>query len=196
MSQPAAIAEFFDRERTSEVAVLLGKGPSIDGYTDRPERVAYVMGVNEVACAHACDGVVWGDSILQTTPFPEHTEIFRPCGSQSHGGRGYAFKRDRGDGDGFEIPMIGRGVSSRAMTILAMWGCRTIHLWGFDCLHREAVSYDECYGETVKPHIMPGGAKMFKYPGRAAGLREVRDHYQLEWIDHGESWVATPATPT
>lgn len=134
------IRDFWKRPRQTDTAVILGKGPSLDGYrpVDNPPG-AYVLGINEVGMAFDCDGIIYLDQRLASFRFRSRNpdaDIF--CqGLHPYEGEGDAYQFACGR-LGLVYPKechleyVGTGSGPYAISIMALWGIDKLIMWGFD----------------------------------------------------------------
>ena len=189
MTAPIAqpITNLFARERPFEKAVILGKGPSLDRYTNAKGAGSYVVGINDVACVFRCHAVVFSDAPFDECVFDEGIDIIRHARWRiSHEGRGYVYSLPRNP-DGpfmfkepkYAIPRIGDGSLTHAITVLGIWGFREMRLWGCDSLLSDdgnALTHAERAKELT---AIPATPEIYK--SRRAGALAALAHYKIAW---------------
>ena len=183
-------------------AVLIGKGPSLDNYTDQDACGAFVMAINEAAEVVRCDAAIYIDTLLLHTEeryalrLPKTTIVFRSKGApESEVERTYIFLRGSPRHDGprlaadapLHIPHYGYGTLTAALTILGMWGVREVLLVGCDSWDRGGNSgnYARSLGGITRRHSCQ------PYSEINEGNRKAIEHYGITatWFHRGERWL-------
>lgn len=145
----------FQRAHHTRIAVLLGKGPSLDQYNEKKAPVgAYVMAVNEVPLVRLCDGVLYIHRRFDRLDYSPVRDIIRSLpGIDAHDGRGWYFHEivsapisDYLARPEMLFPTPG-GSSGLALEILSLCGVRRVYMWGYDSLAEppnHSLAYARC----------------------------------------------------
>ncbi len=178
-------------------AVLIGKGPSLDGYADQDACGAFVMAINEAAEVVRCDAAIHIDPYV--LDIPRTTIVFRPKAALVEGlasavDMTYLFFRGSPRHDGprlaadapLHIPHYGYGTSTAALTILGMWGVRELLAVGFDSVDYGGGSGNYALG--LRAIARPNSCQPYREINE--GNRKAIEHYELtaRWFHRGERW--------
>lgn len=204
------IKEFWDIPRTTDTAVLLGKGPNLDEYdpTFNPPG-SFVFGLNEVALVHRCDASLYFDNGLSRLDYRRvNPDIIIFCPHRwPYEGEGTVYQyatKDIGTKWPREmwVPYTGVGTGPLAITILGLWGIEKIILWGFDRMRWLQTGPDDSqlHAKCVS-RVAIGTAKDLGYENISRSILVQLKAYQIQAtfmheVSHGELCVQSAATGT
>lgn len=182
-------------------AILLGKGPSLDGFAGSGRRDIPIFGLNHAAQECRCMVAVYvdGNGRRLTWEFPADTIVIH-YDKWTHQGDNdvYVYLRKMAayqpddprhlNARGRTIEQLG-GSAAVALTVLGMWGIREVLMVGFDGMD----------GDERQARLFPPGTPGLNTRGKSYATRvnpnilkalEVFD-VTATWFHRGERWATT-----
>lgn len=205
-NQPARLyrefVECFRWRHATRCAVLLGKGPSLDLYSDaKAPYGAYVMGINEVPAVRPCNGVLYIHRRFDNFPYPTEPtfDIFRTVhGALAHDGRGWMFECSLY----VTINQIAKredllyrcpgGSTGFALALLGQCEIRRIDMWGYDAMMEppdQSFEHAACLKDVV---ISKPCART--YPAMTQGILKTIERFAFD--ARLMPWGITPPPPS
>lgn len=198
---PRPIGELWAQPAPTAV-VILGKGPSLERWSDAMAQDAPVLGINETCAVYRTTWFIYCDEHVQRqAPLAGSLPIRSANHASHHGGRGYIYT-DADLSPERKIYKVAGGTISIALLLLGKWGVRNIWMVGFDGYEGRTVGVasPQVYARTLDRHITKR-RKHDDYAGINRGINAALRLFEFRtwWFHRGQMMLVpegdTPTAP-